>query len=80
MIKPGGRPRGRPKEKEYVPLMARVPEDLAERAKRYAALHQQTISTVLLHIHQDWECDVYLPAAGETLPLQECPLPPPPAA
>lgn len=29
--------------------------------------------TVLLHIHQDWECDVYLPAKGTTMPLTECP-------
>src|SRR5262249_25938752 len=37
----------RPKTKEYVTLMARVPEELAERAQRYARLHQQSISVVL---------------------------------
>jgi len=47
MTKPTGRPRGRPKEKEYVTLMARVPLELAERARRYAALHQQNISVML---------------------------------
>src|SRR5712691_3780088 len=47
MTKPTGRPRGRPKTKEYVTLMARVPQDLADRAQRYAGLHQQSISVVL---------------------------------
>src|SRR5437660_5000633 len=47
MTKPTGRPLGRPKTKEYVTLMARVPEELADRAKRYARLHQQPISVVL---------------------------------
>lgn len=47
MTKPTGRPRGRPKTKEYVTLMARVPEDLALRVQRYAALRQQPISVVL---------------------------------
>ena len=47
MTKPTGRPRGRPKTKEYVTLMARVPQDLADRVERYAALHQQSISVVL---------------------------------
>ncbi len=47
MTKPTGKPRGRPKEKEYVTLMARVPLELAERAKRYAGRKQQTISVVI---------------------------------
>lgn len=47
MTKPTGRPRGRPKTKEYVTLMARVPQDLADRVQRYAGLHQQPISVVL---------------------------------
>src|SRR6185436_16737628 len=47
MTKPTGRPRGRPKTKEYVTLMARVPQDLADRVQSYAGLHQQTISLVL---------------------------------
>ena len=47
MTKPTGRPRGRPKTKEYVTLMARVPQDLADRVQRYAGLHQQSISVVL---------------------------------
>jgi hypothetical protein len=47
MTKPTGRPRGRPKTKEYVTLMARVPQELAERVQRYAGLHQQSISVVL---------------------------------
>lgn len=42
-----GRPPGRPKTKEYVTLMARVPLDVATQAKRYAGLHRQTISDVL---------------------------------
>ena len=47
MTKPTGRPRGRPKTKEYVTLMARVPQDLADRVQRYAGLKRQTISDVL---------------------------------
>ena len=47
MTKPTGRPRGRPKTKEYVTLMARVPQELAERVQRYAHRHQQPISLVL---------------------------------
>jgi hypothetical protein len=47
MTKPTGRPRGRPKTKEYVTLMARVPQDLADRVQRYAGLHQQSLSVVL---------------------------------
>ena len=47
MTKPTGRPRGRPKTKEYVTLMARVDITLAERVKRYAAIHRQPISVVL---------------------------------
>src|SRR3989442_14862846 len=47
MTKPTGRPRGRPKTKEYVTLMARVPQDLADQAKRYAGQHRQTLSDVL---------------------------------
>jgi hypothetical protein len=47
MTKPTGRPRGRPKTKEYVTLMVRVPQDLADRVQRYAGLHQQSISVVL---------------------------------
>src|SRR5712691_9290093 len=47
MTKPTGRPRGRPKTKEYVTLMARVPQDLADQAKRYAGQQRQTMSDVL---------------------------------
>jgi len=47
MTTPTGRPRGRPKTKEYVTFMARVPQDLADRVHRYAGLHQQPISVVL---------------------------------
>lgn len=47
MTKPTGRPRGRPKEKEYVTLMARVPKDLADRVKGYRGRKQQTMSYVL---------------------------------
>src|SRR5882762_6856315 len=47
MTKPTGRPRGRPKTKEYVTLMARVPQDLADQAKRYAGRKQQRMSEVL---------------------------------
>ncbi len=47
MTKPTGRPKGRPKGPEYTTLMARMPEDLADQAKRYASLHRQTISDVL---------------------------------
>ena len=37
MTKPTGRPRGRPKVKEYVTLMARVDVALADQVKRYAS-------------------------------------------
>ena len=47
MTKPTGRPRGRPKAKEYSTLMARVPQGLAARVKRYAAAHRQPISVVI---------------------------------
>src|SRR5712692_12972 len=42
-----GRPPGRPKTKEYVTLMARVPQDAAAQAKRYASRHRQAMSDVL---------------------------------
>src|SRR6266446_1091133 len=47
MTIPTRHPRGRPKTKEYVTLMARLPQDLADRVQRYAGLHQQPISVVL---------------------------------
>jgi hypothetical protein len=47
MTKPTGRPRGRPKTKEYVTLMARVDVALAAQVKRYAALHRQPLSVVI---------------------------------
>lgn len=47
MTKPTGRPRGRPKTKEYVTLMARVDLTLADEVKRYAAAHCQPISVVI---------------------------------
>jgi hypothetical protein len=47
MTKPTGRPRGRPKVKQYVTLMARFDVALADQVKRYAKLHRQTISDVL---------------------------------
>jgi hypothetical protein len=47
MTKPTGRPRGRPKTKEYVTLMARVDITLADQVKRYASLHRQPISVVI---------------------------------
>jgi hypothetical protein len=42
-----GRPRGRPKTKKYVTLMARVDITLADEVKRYASLHRQPISVVI---------------------------------
>ena len=47
MTKPTGRPRGRPKTKEYVTLMARVDLPLADHVKRYASLHRQPISVII---------------------------------
>src|SRR5438093_10831554 len=47
MTKPTGRPRGRPKVKEYVTLMARVDVALADQVKRYSSLHRQPLSVVL---------------------------------
>jgi hypothetical protein len=42
-----GRPVGRPKTKEYVTLLARVPADLAELVKKYADQHRLSVATVL---------------------------------
>jgi hypothetical protein len=47
MTKPTSRPRGRPKSKEYVTLMARVDVALADQVKRYASLHRQPLSVVI---------------------------------
>jgi hypothetical protein len=47
MTKPTGRPQGRPKTTEYTTLMARVPQELADRVKRYAAAHRQPIAVVM---------------------------------
>jgi hypothetical protein len=47
MTKPTGRPRGRPKTKESVTLMARVDVPLADRVKRYAAAQRQPIAVVI---------------------------------
>jgi hypothetical protein len=47
MTKPTGRPRGRPKTKEYVTIMARVDTTLADQVKRYASLHRQPLSVVI---------------------------------
>src|SRR6266516_1440735 len=47
MTRPTGRPRGRPKTKEYTTLMARVDVALAAHVKRYASLHRQPISLVI---------------------------------
>jgi hypothetical protein len=47
MTKPTGRPRGRPKTKEYTTLMARVDVALADQVKHYAALHRQPLSVVI---------------------------------
>ena len=47
MTRPTGRPRGRPKTKEYVTLMARVDVAQADEVKRYASMHRQPISVVI---------------------------------
>ena len=47
MTKPTGKPRGRPKTKEYATLMARIPQELVDQVKRYAGLHRQPISVVI---------------------------------
>ena len=47
MTKPTGRPRGRPKTKEYVTLMARVDMTLANEVKRYASFHRQPLSVII---------------------------------
>ena len=45
--KPTGRPVGRPKTKEYVTLLARVPADLAELVKRYAGERGQSVAALI---------------------------------
>jgi hypothetical protein len=47
MTKPTGRPRGRPKTKEYTSITVRVDVALAAQVQRYARLKRQTISEVL---------------------------------
>ena len=45
--KPTGKPVGRPKTKEYVTLLARVPADLAALVKRYAGEHGQSVAALI---------------------------------
>jgi hypothetical protein len=47
MTKPTGNPVGRPKTKEYSTLLARVPQDLVDRVKRYASVHRSTIAELI---------------------------------
>jgi len=47
MTKPTGRPRGRPKTKEYRTLMARMPQALVERVQHAATLRQQSVSVFI---------------------------------
>src|SRR5215813_11638934 len=42
-----GKTRGRPKTKEYVTLLARVPVELAELVKRYAKEHRQSVAEII---------------------------------
>ena len=42
-----GNPVGRPKTKEYVTMLARVPADLAALVKQYADQHRLSVATVL---------------------------------
>jgi hypothetical protein len=44
---PTGKPRGRPKTKDYATLVARVPSDLIERVKGYASIHRQSVSELI---------------------------------
>src|SRR5713101_5316754 len=72
MTKPTGRPRGRPKTKEYVTLMARVPQDLADQAQRYAGQHRQTMSDVLRDgLHLLLEEDRYRPFTSDMNTVSE---------
>jgi hypothetical protein len=72
MTKPTGRPRGRPKTKEYVTLMARVPQDLADQAQRYAGQHRQTMSDVLRDgLHLLLEEDRYRPFMSDINSVSE---------
>ena len=45
---------GRPKTKEYVTMLARVPAELADLAKRYAAQHGGVPLSVLLREGLEW--------------------------
>jgi hypothetical protein len=45
--KPTGRPPGRPKTKDYETLLARVPSDLADKVKRYAARHRCSVAELI---------------------------------
>jgi len=47
MTKPTGRPRGRPKTKEYGSITVRMDLALIEQVQRYARLKRQTISEVV---------------------------------
>ena len=52
--KPTGKPVGRPKTKEYVTLLARVPADLAALVKRYAAEHGSLPVAELIREGLEW--------------------------
>ena len=61
MTKPTGRPRGRPKTKEYASITVRMDMALVDQVQRYARLKRQTISEVvrdglqvLLSEHDPW--------------------------
>jgi hypothetical protein len=47
MTKPPKRPRGRPKQPPSAIFTVRVPQPLAAAVKAYAALHTETISTLV---------------------------------
>jgi hypothetical protein len=79
---PTGRPRGRPKTRQYESLVVRVPSDLAEQARRYAARHRQSLSALLRdglgwRIEQDtpgrpWSASLGIPRDHDDLsPLPE---------
>ena len=72
---PTNRPPGRPKTKYYTTLMGRIPQDLADRVKGYAAHHGQSISTLIREglewrIHESEGYSEFMSDRNET-PLDE---------
>lgn len=80
--KPTGKPRGRPKTKDYETLVARVPSDLVERVKRYAGIHLQSVSELIrdgLEMRLDYDYELPGNPSHSSSPPESGDAPPMPA-